>query len=155
MVSHPQLVDTGIFSETTPTIYMVSDEKTPTDIRFARKITDYPNRILVNYFGLGLNANEFILKDSSRLSLLTEALPFQYSPASLHRLFTDCTLNNIQSLFTQGLLTHKEGEIISQLEIQYKYQFENFVLKNYSSMVFKRYYVQLSRGFEYKIDRIV
>ena len=126
MMTHPQLVDTGVFSETTPTIYMVSDEKTPTEIRFARKITDYPHRILVNYFGLGLNSNEFILKDSPRLSLLTEVLPFQYSPASLHCLFTDYTSNNIQSLFTQGLLTHKEGEIISQLEIQYKYQFENF-----------------------------
>jgi len=126
MVTHPQLTDTGIFSETEPAIYVVSDEKNPTEVRFARKITDYPHRILVNYFGLGLNPNEFILKDSPRLSLLTEVLPSQYSPASLHRLFTDCTSNNIQSLFTQGLLTHKEGEIISQLEIQYKYQFENF-----------------------------
>jgi len=126
MVTHPQLADTGIFFETDPTIYVVSDEKNPTEVRFARKITDYPNRILVNYFGLGFNSNEFLLKDSPRLSLLTEVLPSQYSPASLHHLFTDCTSNNIQSLFTQGLLTHKEGEIISKLEIQYKYQFENF-----------------------------
>ncbi len=126
MVTHPQLADTGIFFETDPTIYVVSDEKNPTEVRFARKITDYPNRILVNYFGLGFNSNEFILNDSPRLSLLTEVLPSQYSPASLHRLFTDCASNNIQSLFMQGLLTHKEGEIISKLEIQYKYQFENF-----------------------------
>ena len=80
----------------------------------------------MNYFGLGLHSNEFILKDSPRLSLLTRALSSQYSSGSLHRLFTDLDPHNIQSLFTQGLLTHKEGEIISKLEIQYKYQFENF-----------------------------
>ena len=126
MTSHPQLYDTGIFSKTEPTIYVVSDEKNPTEVRFARKITDYSNRILVNYFGLGLHSNEFILKDSPRLSLLTRALSSQYSSGSLHRLFTDLDPHNIQSLFTQGLLTHKEGAIISKLEIQYKYQFEHF-----------------------------
>ncbi len=126
MSSHPELYDTGIFSETEPTIYVVTDEKNPTEVRFARKIADYSNRIMVNYFGLGFNSNEIISKDSPRASLLDKALTSQYSPASLHRLFSDLSQRNIRTLFTQGMLTHKEGEIISKLEIQYKHQFECF-----------------------------
>ena len=126
MASHPRLYDTGIFSETEPTLYVMTDEKNPTEVRFARKITDYSNTMLVDYFGLGPHLNEIISKESPRVSFLSEAFTSQFSPASLHRLFTDLAPNNIHSLFTQGLLTHKEGEIISNLEIQYKRQFENF-----------------------------
>ena len=126
MASHPALYDTGIFSKTAPTIYVVADENNPTEVRFARKIADYSNGMLVNYFGLGLHSTEIIPKQSFRATLLDKALTSQYSHTSLNRLFSDLSPSNMQTLFTKGLLTHKEAEIISKLEIQYKHQFKNF-----------------------------
>ena len=126
MASHPALYDTGIFSKTEPTIYVVADETNPTEVQFAQKIADYSNGILVNYFGRGIGqSTEIISKESPRVSLIDKALTSQYSPASLYRLFSDFSPDNMLNLFTKGLLTHKEAEIISQLEIQYKHQFEN------------------------------
>ena len=120
IVSHPELCDTGIFSETAPTIYVVADEETPADVWFARKIADYSTTMLVRFFGqLLLRRDTLISKTSPRLSLL-ETNPVHYSAASLHRLFSDIGPINICSLFIQGLITHKEGEIIAQLERQYK-----------------------------------
>ena len=127
MASHPALYDTGIFSKTEPSIYVVADETNPAEVQFAQKIADYSDGILVNYFGLGLHSTEIISKESPRVSLLDKARTLHYSPASLYRLFSDISpSSNMRTLFTKGLLTHKEAEIISQLEIQYKHRFENF-----------------------------
>jgi len=120
IVSHPELCDTGIFSETSPTIYVVTDEETPGDVWFGRKIADYSTTILIHFFGqLPFRQDTLISKTSPRLSLLETNLA-HYSPASLHRLFSDIASYNISTLFTQGLLTHKEGELVAQLERQYK-----------------------------------
>ena len=118
--SHPELCDTGIFSEIAPTIYVVADEDTPTDVWFARKISDDSTTMLIRFFGdLSFRRDTLISKTSPRLTRL-ETSRAHYSAASLHRLFSDIGPLNISALFTQGLLTHKEGEIIAQLERQYK-----------------------------------
>ena len=120
ITSHPELCDTGIFSETSPTIYVVSDEENPDDVWFARKITDYSTTMAIRFFGhRSFRPDTIVSKTSPRLAVL-ETNPPHYSGVSLNRLFSNIGTLNINSLYTQGLLTHKEGEIISRLERQYK-----------------------------------
>lgn len=120
LASHPELYDTGIFSETTPTLYVITDEEPSDDVWFGQKLEDYGSTIMVRVFGqLPLSRDIVIAKTSPRLSLL-ETDPLNFSSGTLNRLFSDISPLNICSLFTQGLFTHKESEIVAHLERQYK-----------------------------------
>ena len=128
MATHPQLAVTGISLVDEPSLYVVSSETTPTESRVARKVGDFPDKILIRYFGFVAGADEFVPKTSPRLSLLPDVPASHFSPVTLHHLFSDRKSSNIQSVFAQGLLTHRESEAVAKLEIQYKCHASHFAL---------------------------
>lgn len=116
--THTALFDTGVFSRTSDCLYVLRDALE--QYRIVQKVAEDEVTVTVNYFGWGDKWTETVPKNSPRLWLLSEKMDADFSTTVLYRLFQDDTPGSLRSSFEAGELSHRDAELICEIERRYK-----------------------------------